>query len=163
MTNEPKGINVQSYQCMKDTTMKWILSVLLVLFSWSLVLALQAIHIEDPAEQEQQQPPQNHNPTQSNTTFFLSVIPVQEPIRDDIPPPLSAQASPSSSPNNSQWSDKSLSGPTTSRSITPVTQSNIYKEDDSDTRRGADDDDAQKTAHDHFRFAISTDIDLFDC
>lgn len=143
--------------------MKWIISFLLVLLSWSLVLALQAIHVEDPADQpqdseQQQEQPQNHNPTAaSNTTFFLSVIPVQETIRDDTPPPMTSVTS--SAPNNPRWSDKSQVEPTTTGNVTPGTESNIYEASEDSDSRG----DAQKTAHDHFRYAISTDIDLSDC
>lgn len=116
--------------------MKRIIPFLLVLLSWSLVRALQPIHVEDPADQEQQNP----NPTASNTTFFLSVIPVQEPIRGDTPPPAPSEQ-------------------TTTGNVTPGTESNIYEADHGDTTR----EDAPKTAHDHFRYAISTDIDLSDC
>lgn len=130
--------------------MKRIITFLLVLISGSVVLALQPIHVEDPADQEQQHP----NPSASNTTFFLSVIPVQEPIRGDTPPPV-----PSSAPSNPQWSDKSQSEQVTTGNVTPGTESNIYEADHSDTTR----EDAPKTAHDHFRYAISTDIDLSDC
>lgn len=165
--------------CVCLSNIQWILSIVLVLLTWSIVTAaLQAIHVLDPAEEEQQQseeslqpPPQTHQPppvqtanqNQPNTTFFLSVIPVQEPIRDDTPPPN----------NNSSWSDKSQANPAprpkNSGNVTPGTaSSSIYDtadaheedDDDDDEYKKQTEDAAEKPAHDHFRYAISTDIDL---
>lgn len=134
--------------------MKWMLFSVLVIVSWSLVLTLQAIHVEDPEEDnhnndnnnnddQQRVPEQPKHVMPSNTTFFLSVIPVQEPIRDDTPSPTIT--TPTSS--ESQWGDKSQQAePTTSGIATPP--ANIYE-------------DEGRKAHDHFRYAISTyNIDL---
>lgn len=145
---------------------------MLVLLTSSIVTASlqQPIHVLDPTEEEQQlseeslQPPpqqpvpatQTHNQNQPNTTFFLSVIPVQEPIKDDTPPPPT---------DISSWGDKSQENPSPTNigNVTPGTASNNAHEEDHDNgdeHKNRAEDEADKPSHDHFRYAISTDIDL---
>ena len=129
--------------------MKWILIVSCVVCYTCLCFgfALQPIHVVDPNEDATQPPPApqfpmvHHNATLPNTTFFLSVIPVQEPIKDDTPPPGAAS------------SDSSVTTTSEGGRITPPTPPSSYDdvEEIERQRERDEEEEAQRTAHDVFR------------
>lgn len=137
--------------------MKCFNFLVFILFSWSFVLAIEPIRVEDPSETTSQESPNN---SQSNTTFFLSVIPVQEPGREDSATPQVQLSSVLT--NNSQWSDNNKSpipAASTTSNAAPVTEVNIDEDSRSDTSAES----AVKTSHEEFRFVINTDIYVFAC